>query len=279
VGCRSGSRFGMSAAGLESERESKEAVRRVKMLVQVSLLTGLAVLGGMGCAQTAAAPAPNDAEKQIAAMQVKLNDWAQLGHYREANKALAPAATGEDRVVFLGASMMEFWGRDGSIFFPEKPYVNRGVSGQTTPQMLARFRQDVINLHPKVVVILGGGNDVAGNTGPMTPEMTENNWQSMADLARENGIKVVFASLTPTTDFPWRKGLHPADKIRALNAWLQGFCASHGLVYLDFYSALTNDEGGMKAEYTVDGVHASVKGYEVMTPLAQAAIDKALGHK
>ncbi|RSL17192.1 lysophospholipase L1-like esterase [Edaphobacter aggregans] len=253
------------------------------ILVRVGFLACWVALGGMGLAQTAAAPTPvpvqRDAEKLIAAMQVKLDDWAQLGHYREANKTLAPAAVGEDRVVFYGASMTEFWGRNGSEFFPGKPYVNRGVSGQTTPQMVARFRQDVVNLHPKVVVILGGGNDVAGNTGPMTAEMTEDNWQSMADLARENGIKVVFASLTPSTDFPWRRGLHPAEKIRALNVWLKGYCASHGLIYLDYYSALTNAEGGMKAEYTVDGVHASVKGYEVMAPLAQAAIDKALGHQ
>jgi lysophospholipase L1-like esterase len=136
----------------------------------------------------------------------------------------------------------------------------------------------VVNLRPKVVVILAGTNDVAGNTGPMTPEMTENNWQSMADMARANGIKVVFSSITPSTDFPWRKGLHPAEKIRALDAWLQGYCANHGFIYLDYYSALVNADGGMKAEYTVDGVHASVKGYEVMAPLAQAAIDKALGH-
>ncbi len=253
----------------------------MKILVRVGLLAGLAVSVATGCTQTpaATATAQSDTEKQIAAMQTRLADWAQLGHYREANKALAPAAAGEDRVVFYGASMMEFWGRNGSVFFPGKPYVNRGASGQTTPQMVARFRQDVVNLHPKVVVILGGGNDVAGNTGPMTPEMTEDNWQSMADLAKENGIKVVFASLTPTTDFPWRRGLHPTEKIRALNVWLQGYCASHGLVYLDYYSALTNEEGGMKAEYTVDGVHASVKGYEVMAPLAQAAIDKALGQK
>jgi lysophospholipase L1-like esterase len=232
-------------------------------------------------AQDAVSPsvASVDADKQIAAMQTKLDDWPQLGRYRDANKALAPAVPGEDRVVFYGASMTEFWGRNGSAFFPGKPYVNRGISGQTTAQMVVRFRQDVVNLRPKVVVILAGTNDVAGNTGPMTPEMTENNWQSMADMARANGIKVVLASITPSTDFPWRKGLHPAEKIRALDAWLQGYCAIHGFIYLDYYSALVNADGGMKAEYTIDGVHASVKGYEVMAPLAQAAIDRALsGH-
>jgi lysophospholipase L1-like esterase len=248
----------------------------VKVAVWAVLLAGLSVATAQ--AQDAGV-AVVDTDEQIAAMEAKLADWPQLGHYHDANRALAPAVPGEDRVVFYGASMTEFWGRNGSVFFPGKAYVNRGISGQTTAQMVARFRQDVVNLRPKVVVILAGTNDVAGNTGPMTPEMTENNWQSMADLAKANGIKVIFASITPSTDFPWRKGLHPAEKIRALNVWLQGYCANHGFIYLDYYSALANVDGGMKSEYTVDGVHASVKGYEVMAPLAQAAIDKALGLK
>jgi lysophospholipase L1-like esterase len=172
--------------------------------------------------------------------------------------------------------MTEFWGKNGTKFFPGKPYVNRGISGQTTAQMVVRFRQDVINLHPKAVVILAGTNDVAGNTGLMTPEMTENNWQSMADLAKANGIRVIFGSITPSTDFWWHKGLKPAEKIRTLNAWLKGYCESHGLTYLDYYSALTNEEGGMKKEFSLDGVHATAKGYAVMEPLAQAAIDETL---
>jgi lysophospholipase L1-like esterase len=125
-------------------------------------------------------------------------------------------------------------------------------------------------------VILAGTNDVAGNTGPMTPEMTENNWQSMADLAKANGIRVIFASITPSTDFLWHKGLKPAEKIRTLNTWLKEYCESHGLTYLDYYSTLTDEEGGLKKEFTVDGVHASAKGYAVMQPLAQAAIDGSL---
>jgi lysophospholipase L1-like esterase len=252
----------------------------MKVVMWVVLLAGVsaATVRAQDVVSPAAAPVV-DTNKQIAAMRAKLDDWAQLGYYRDANKTLGAAAPGEDRVVFYGASMTEFWGRNGSMFFPAKNYVNRGISGQTTAQMVVRFRQDVVNLHPAVVVILGGTNDIAGNTGPMTPEMTENNWQSMADMAKANGIKVVFASITPSTDFPWRKGLHPAEKIRALDAWLQGYCVTHRFIYLDYYSALANADGGMKAEYTVDGVHASVKGYEAMAPLAQAAIDKALaGH-
>jgi lysophospholipase L1-like esterase len=239
-------------------------------------LAGSSLLAGDAWAQAAGVTATVESPGRVAMMEAKLADWPQLGRYRAANAALAPAAEGEDRVVFFGASMTEFWGKYGTKFFPGKPYVNRGISGQTTAQMVVRFRQDVIDLHPKAVVILGGTNDVAGNTGPMTPEMTEDNWQSMADLAKANGIRVIFASITPSTDFWWHKGLKPAEKIRTLNAWLKGYCASHGLTYLDYYSTLTDEEGGMKKEFTVDGVHATAKGYAVMAPLAQAAIDEAL---
>ena len=239
-------------------------------------LAGSWFLGRDAWAQSAGVAATVESPGHVATMEAKLADWPQLGRYRAANAALAPAAEGEDRVVFFGASMTEFWGKNGTNFFPGKPYVNRGISGQTTAQMVARFRQDVIDLHPKAVVILGGTNDVAGNTGPMAPEMTEDNWESMADLAKANGIRAIFASITPSTDFWWHKGLKPAEKIRTLNAWLKGYCASHGLTYLDYYSTLTDEEGGMKKEFTVDGVHATAKGYAVMAPLAQAAIDEAL---
>jgi lysophospholipase L1-like esterase len=229
------------------------------------------------------APAAETATaKQIAAMQAKLADWPQLGRYRDANAALAPAAAGEQRVVFYGDSITDGWGRKAgteSTFFPGKPYVNRGISGQTTPQMVVRFRQDVINLHPAAVVILAGTNDIAGNTGPMTPEMTEDNFRSMADLAHANGIKVILASITPAFDYPWKRGMEPAPKIRALNAWLKDYCEQNGYTYLDYYTALTDDEGGMKLGTSSDGVHPTAKGYAIMEPLAQAAINKTLGGK
>jgi lysophospholipase L1-like esterase len=243
----------------------------------VSLVFSSPAVKGAG-AQMAGAPVVTPSATEVSKMEKLLADWPQLARYREADAALAPAAPGEDRVVFYGASMTEFWGKNGTSFFPGKPYVNRGISGQTTAQMVVRFRQDVIDLHPKVVVILAGTNDVAGNTGPMTPEMTEGNWQSMAELGKANGIKMVFASITPSTEFWWHKGLKPAEKIRSLNEWLKEYCERNGFIYLDYYSTLVDEDGGMKKEFTVDGVHASAKGYAVMAPLAQAAIDKALAN-
>ncbi len=236
-------------------------------------------------APPAAAPAPATetfTAKQIAGMEAKLADWPQLNRYRAANAALTPVAAGEDRVVFYGDSITDGWGRNAgteSTFFPGRPYVNRGISGQTTPQMVVRFRQDVVDLHPRAVVILAGTNDIAGNTGPMTPEMTEDNFRSMADLAKANGIRVILASITPVADYPWRPGLEPAPKIRALNAWLKDYCERHSYTYLDYYSAMTDADGGMKSGISVDGVHPNVKGYAIMQPLAQAAIDKTLATK
>ena len=255
-------------------------------LLRVLGVAGLSFVTVMGRGQAAgvvsgATPAPVVTTEQIAAMEAKLADWPQLGRYRAENAALAPAAPGEERVVFYGDSITDGWGRRAGTgdFFPGKPYVNRGISGQTTPQMVVRFRQDVIDLHPAAVVILAGTNDVAGNTGPMTPEMTEENFESMIDLAKANGIRVIVASITPAADYPWRKGLAPAPKIRALNNWLQGYCVTHSVTYLDYYSALVGDDGGMKPGTSFDGVHPNAAGYAIMGPLAQAAIDKTLGGK
>jgi lysophospholipase L1-like esterase len=246
----------------------------------------VALMGGMMWAQVGgtvgsgapAAQATADMAKQMATMKAQLADWPQLARYRDDNAALAAAAPGEQRVVFYGDSITDSWGRGvgKGEFFPGKPYVNRGISGQTTPQMVVRFRQDVIDLHPAAVVILAGTNDVAGNTGPMTPEMTEDNFRSMIDLAKANGIRVIVASILPAADYPWRRGLGPGPKIKALNDWLKGYCANHSVTYLDYYTAMVGEDGGMKPGISIDGVHPNAQGYAIMAPLAQAAIDKTL---
>ncbi|UKE46167.1 SGNH/GDSL hydrolase family protein [Xanthomonas cerealis] len=215
--------------------------------------------------------------QQVAELQQRLLDWAQLGCYRADNAALAAPAAGEQRVVFYGDSITDAWGRmQGTTFFPGKPYVNRGISGQTTAQMLVRFRQDVIDLKPAAVVILAGTNDLAGNTGLVTQRMIEDNLRSMAELAQANHIKLVLASVLPVSDYPWRPGLQPAEKIRALNAWIAQYAHSHGAVYLDYHSKLRNRQGGMDKALAYDGVHPTVAGYAVMAPLAQQALERAL---
>ena len=225
-------------------------------------------------------PTPEQVAKYQREAEERLrNDWAYLARYREENAKLGPPAPGENRVVFMGDSIIDAWGRQIGSFFPGKPYVNRGISGQTTPQMLVRFRPDVIALKPKVVVILAGTNDIAGNTGPTTPEMIQDNLMSMVDLAKANGIRVVLASVLPAHDFPWRPGLNPAGKIAALNAWIRDYAARNGIVYLDYYSAMVDGRQGLKAELTFDGVHPNAAGYAVMAPLAEKAIAEALGQR
>jgi lysophospholipase L1-like esterase len=203
-----------------------------------------------------------------------LNDFGWLAHFREENMKLAAPAPGENRVVFMGDSITEAWHLGDS--FPGKPYINRGISGQTTPQMLVRFRQDVIDLKPKVVVILAGINDIAGNTGPMTLEQTEGNLASMAELARANHIRVVLCSVTPTIDFPWNRGLEPAQKVVALNAWIRKYADEKGHVYVDFHSAMKDEHDGLPSALSKDGVHPLPAGYAIMTPLAEAGIEKGL---
>ena len=249
-------------------------------MVRGLVISGLSLVSMVGCGQMApAASAPVDA-KQVVAMQTKLSDWPQLGRYAGENAALAPPAKGEKRVVFYGDSITDAWGRrDGTgDFFPGRPYVNRGISGQTTAQMVVRFEQDVVHLKPAAVVILAGTNDIAGNTGPMTTEMTQDNFEAMVAIAKQNGIKVVITSITPAAAFPWRTSVTGvADSVRADNAMLKALCAREGLVYVDYYSALANAQGGFDADLSFDGVHPREKAYAVMAPLAQAGIDKALG--
>jgi acyl-CoA thioesterase-1 len=245
--------------------------------VKLNFVLSLALVSVLPLAAQTAPPAPAvpcPQAAQVEHMEAQLADWPQLARYRDADAALPPAAPGEQRVVFYGDSITDAWNIADS--FPGKPYVNRGISGQTTPQMLVRFQQDVVHLHPAVVVILAGTNDIAGNTGPSTPEMIEDNFKSMTAIAKANGIKVVLASILPAFDYPWKPGMHPAQPIRDLNAWLKDFSQRDGDVYLDYYSALTDEEGGMKPGLSKDGVHPTAKGYSIMAPLAEKAIAEAL---
>ena len=206
-------------------------------------------------------------------------DWANLKRFDNDNKNFAKPVNTENRIVFMGNSITEGWSRLDPNFWKDKPYVNRGISGQTTPQMLLRFKQDVIDLKPKVVVILAGTNDIAGNTGPMTLEQSRDNIIAMAQLAKANGIKVVLSSVIPAFDFPWRPGLEPAPKIVALNQMIKAYCDVNKIVYLDYHTAMKDERNGLKKELGYDGVHPNEAGYKVMAPLAEKAIAEALKRK
>ena len=203
-----------------------------------------------------------------------LVDFGGLERFRKADAMLAAPKPGEDRVVFMGDSITEAWKLEHS--FPGKPYINRGISGQTSPQMVLRFRQDVIGLKPSVVVILAGTNDIAENTGPMTLEESEGNLMSMVELATANHIRVVLCSVLPAFDFPWTPGKTPALKIDALNAWIKAYAAEKGYVYVDYYTAMKDERDGLPAKLSGDGVHPNPAGFAIMAPLAKAGIEKAL---
>ena len=207
------------------------------------------------------------------------DDWAFLARYREANEQVGPPRPGEQRVVFYGNSITDSWPQYFDTMFPNKPYVGRGISGQTTPQMLVRFRQDVIALEPAVVVILAGTNDIAGNTGPSTQAMIEDNLISMVELAKANGIRVVLSSVLPAYDYPWRPGLEPAGKIVALNKWMRDYASTHDVVYLDYHSAMADERQGLRADLSEDGVHPNEAGYRIMAPLVERAIADALARR
>jgi lysophospholipase L1-like esterase len=207
-----------------------------------------------------------------------MNDYGNLDRYREANATVAPPSATEDRVVFMGDSITDIWKLDK--YFPGKPYVNRGIGGQTTPQMLIRFRPDVIDLQPKVVVILAGTNDIAGNTGPMTLGEIEANLKTMVELSRVHGIHVVLSSVLPVNDYTERSKmffpLRSPAQILELNRWIKDYAAQNGCIYLDYFSPMVDDKGLLKRDLADDGLHPNDSGYAIMAPLAQKAIEQAL---
>lgn len=253
-----------------------------------NLLTALCAASA-GAQQTPSAPdcAELPAVKaRLEQSESRLRDWAGLGRYREANSRLATPPRSERRVVFIGDSITDWWddAERGNKFFPGKPYVNRGIGGQTTPQMLIRFYPDVIALRPKAVVILAGTNDLSGDSSPARIEQIQNNLSAMAQLARAHDIRVVFASLLPIHDAGHdtagkpikRTERRPPEMIRALNAWMRTYAASNKHTYLDYHSALVDDRGMLRTELSEDGLHVNPKGYAIMLPLAEAAVASAL---
>jgi lysophospholipase L1-like esterase len=241
----------------------------------------------LACLPLVAAQTPDnkelaDLQRRLGRVEKRLEDWPNLQRYQAANQKLPAPAKDERRVVFMGDSITDSWKLEQA--FPGRPYVNRGISGQTTPQMLIRFRPDVIELKPKAVVILAGTNDIAGNTGPMRLEDIQANFASMCELARANGISVVLASVLPIHDFGKNGEGHtiivsdrrPPEKILALNRWLKAYAAQHGHVYLDYFSAMVDAQGWLKTELADDGLHPNAKGYAVMVPLVEKALAVAL---
>lgn len=209
----------------------------------------------------------------------KNGDWQNLARYRKSNTALATTKSSKPRVVFMGNSITDGWINADPSFFEGKNYIDRGISGQTTPQMLVRFRPDVIDLKPRVVVILAGINDIAGNTGIMTLEETFGNIVSMSELAKASNIKVVISSVLPAYDFPWRPGMQPAEKVIKLNSMLKEYAAKNNIVYLDYFNAMKDERNGLPASLSHDGVHPTLEGYRIMEPLAEKAIAEALKRK
>lgn len=262
-------------------------------LLSICFVLAVATVSFAQTAAPASSPSPSpdpcaDLKAQAERSETRLRDWPALARYSDANsKEVAPASK-EQRVVFLGDSITDSWddARFGG-FFPGKPYLDRGISGQTTPQMLIRFRADVIDRKPQVVLLLAGTNDIAGNTGPTTLAAIEGNFISMAELARANKIRMIFASVLPISDYEKnrdgqpviRSKQRPPEQILALNAWLKEYAASHKLIYLDYYSSMVDEKGFLREELSEDGLHPNKKGYDVMAPLAEQAIAAAIKKK
>jgi len=202
-------------------------------------------------------------------------DWANLKKYSGENEKLKSEASG-NTVVFMGNSITEGWINANPEFFSDNNYIGRGISGQTTPQMLIRFMPDVLDLNPKAVAILAGTNDIAGNTGFSSVKMITDNIKAMAQLAVANDIKVILCSVLPVYEYPWRKSIKPIEKIAEINQWLEDYALENGHIYLDYFSEMADEKKGLKKEFSEDGVHPNLKGYSVMAPLAKKAIQKAL---
>jgi lysophospholipase L1-like esterase len=245
------------------------------MLDRRLLLAGLAA-PLMASSARAQAQAPTTTSPQAAAEERLHNDWPWLARYRDANAADAALPASRRRVVFVGDSITQGWFDKHPAFFTDNGLLGRGIGGQTTAQMLARFWPDVIALKPAAVHILAGTNDIAGNTGPYDPNATCDNLQAMAALARANGVKVLFGALTPAARYPWRPALHPDQEIPRLNAWLAAFARSQGHGLVDYTAVLDDGQAGMKPGLAYDGVHPTLEGYAVMEPVALAAIALAL---
>jgi lysophospholipase L1-like esterase len=251
-------------------------------LLQIGQAQGGAPPAGQAPTPNQPAPVPNCPElagalTRLLGSDVRLRDWPNLTRYREANRTVKNA-----QVVFMGDSITDSWaGQPRFNFFPGKPYVGRGISGQTTPQMLLRLRPDVIDLKAKVMVVLAGTNDIAGNTGPMTDEEIEGNLASMSELAAANGIKVVLSSILPVSDYHVtnnnpQTSQRPMTRIKAVNDWMKAYASKHGHIYLDYFPGMIDQRGLLKTELSGDDLHPNDKGYAIMSPLAEAAIAKAL---
>ncbi len=257
-----------------------------RLMIVPALL--LVAIGGIAVAQEPVALPSCDALaaalNAVARNDARVRDWGNVARYREVNRTLAAPTAGEARVVFMGDSITDAWPQPRyGTFFNGKPYIGRGIGGQTTPQMLLRFRPDVIDLKARVVVILAGTNDIAGNTGPYSNEEIQGNLQSMAELARVNGIKVVLSSILPVSAYHQapaaplpQTSLRPMTRIRAVNEWMKSYAAANGHVYLDYFSAMVDGTGHLRAELSEDDLHPNAKGYAIMGPLAEAAVQKAL---
>jgi lysophospholipase L1-like esterase len=242
------------------------------LLVLAGALIGLAAAQAQDQSRTIA-----ELERERVAHLRLLADWGGLTRYGSDNSELGPPRPGESRVVFLGDEITETWGQGRTPFFPGRPFVNRGIAHQTAPQMLVRFRQDVIGLKPRAVVIQAGSSDLAGYAGPATEGTIAEHFMSMAELAQAHGIRVVLASVTPVCDCYTRlTDRRPPGRIAGLNRWLKGYAARIGAVYLDYHAALS-DANGMRKDLTVDGLIPNDAGYSVMAPLAESAIVQALG--